>query len=283
MKKIMSISLIFSVLIGSSLALLCFAQPGNIKGNEYIVGPGDILEITVWDHDDLARKIEVSREGAISFPFIGVINVMNNSVFDIEKKIQSELADGFLIAPQVNVIVSEYNNQKVFIFGEVKKPGSYVIQQKIQLLSLISDAGGFTDQRGQIALVVRPEVGGVNQQPMPLETANENEIIKIDLEKIFLQKNNFAQFNILPGDTVYIEKAEIFYVTGEVKSPGKFEWEKGLTVRQAVSLAGGGTSKAAINRIEIIRNKNHIEIKLKPDLVDPVLPNDIIKVPESYF
>ena len=91
-------------------------------------------------------------------------------------------------------------------------------------------------------------------------------------------------FNVMPGDSIYIGESEKIYVTGEVRSPGRLKWEKGLTVREAVSMAGGGTTRASINRIQIIRNDENGDEKLiKPKLGDPVLPNDIIKVPESYF
>ena len=88
---------------------------------------------------------------------------------------------------------------------------------------------------------------------------------------------------MVPNDTIYIGTAERVFVTGEVKRPGEIEYNEGMTVRQAISLAGGGTPKAAVSRTLIVRMNNGKEIEIKPELSDAVLPNDILKIPESYF
>lgn len=251
--------------------------------DEYVVGPGDVLDILVWDNDDLNRTVELSQEGAFTFPFIGKVNTSNLSVFQIERLLVQKLSDGYLVAPQVSITVAEYRNQKVFLFGEVARPGSYVLKHRSHLLELISEAGGFTEKRGTICVIVRPEAKADKNLPTSIQNAKKSEIIRINLDKLISGEVDTPSFFIMPGDSIYISESEKIYVTGEVMSPGKLNWEKGLTVRQAVSMAGGGTPRASINRISIIRNDNGVEKMFKPNLGDPVLPNDIIKVPESYF
>lgn len=256
---------------------LCMSQ------NNYIVGPGDVLDIQIWDNSDLNRIVEISQDGSFSFPFIGKIITSNLSIFQIERLLINKLSDGYLVAPQVSISVAEYQNQKVFLFGEIARPGSYILKHHSQLLEIISEAGGFTEQRGTTGIVIRPETGAKKKRPTPLYEAKKSEIIQINLDKLISGAEDTSPFYVMPGDSIYISESEKIFVTGEVWRPGELRWEKGLTVRQAVSMAGGSTPKASIKRIQIIRYDNSLEKTIKPKLGDPVLPNDIIKVPESYF
>lgn len=251
--------------------------------DEYVVGPGDVLNIQVWDNNDLNRTVEISQEGALTFPFIGKVDISDLSIFQIERLLTQKLSEGYLVAPQVSISVSEYRNQKVFLFGEVANPGSYILKHRNHLLELISEAGGFTEQRGSTCLIVRSKSNENRNRPKPIHDADKSEMIQINLEKLISGAKKTPPIFIMPGDTIYIGKTEKIYVTGEVRSPGKLNWEKGLTVREAVSLAGGGTPRASMKRIRIIRKDGGAEITIKPKLGDPVQPNDIIKVPESYF
>jgi polysaccharide export outer membrane protein len=251
--------------------------------DDYVVGPGDVLDIQVWDNNDLNRTVEISQEGAFTFPFIGKVDAINLSVFQIERLLIQKLAEGYLVAPQVSVTVAEYRNQKVFLFGEVARPGSYILKHRNHLLELISEAGGFTKQRGSTGVIVRPQSQADKSLPKSIQDADKSEIINIDLDKLISGAEDTPPFLVMPGDTIYIGKSEKIYVTGEVRSPGQLNWEKGMTVREAVSLAGGGTPRASINRVRIIRKDNGAEKTIKPNLGDLVQPNDIIKVPESYF
>jgi polysaccharide export outer membrane protein len=251
--------------------------------NNYVVGPGDLLDIQVWDNSDLNRTVEISQEGSFSFPFVGKINASNLSVFQIKRLLVKKLSDGYLVAPQVSITVAEYRNQKVFLFGEIARPGSYVLKHRSHLLEIISEAGGFTPQRGTTGVVVRPEAGASKQTPTSIQDAKKSEIIHINLDQLLSGAAGTPPVYVMPGDSIYIGESEKIFVTGEVRRPGELRWEKGLTVRQAVSMAGGGTPRASINRVRIIRNDNGAEKIIKPGLGDPVLPNDIIKVPESYF
>lgn len=264
--------------------LSAFPAPPRVLADEnYAVGPGDVLDIKVWDHEDLNRSVEVSEEGAFTFPFIGKVKVSGMTTFRIEKILEDKLADGYLVAPQVNISMAEYRNQRAFVFGEVKKPGVYMLTHRYNLLELISEAGGFSEERGSTCTIVRPASKAKKDQPTSIEEAGQNEIITIDIEKLVSGKMGANTPYVRPGDSIYVSEAEKIYVTGEVKAPGELKWKKGITVREAVSLAGGGTARSAINRTQIIRKIHGTEQVIKPNMGDPVLPNDIVKVPESYF
>ena len=254
-------------------------QPAS---KNYIIGSGDILQIQVWDHDDLNRKVEVGPDGTFSFPFIGNIQASGKSVFVLEKQLIEKLSEGYLVSPQLTVGVAEYKNKKVFLFGEVARPGSYILKPDMRLLELISEAGGFTDNRGVACTIVRQPELEKNAKPIAIEDASGHVTVSVNLSRLIAgdSKENIL---LIPNDSIHISTAEHIYVTGEVKKPGEVEYMEGLTVRQAISMAGGGTPKAAVKRTTIIRMENGKEIETMPNLGDAVFPNDIIKVPESFF
>ncbi len=265
-------------LVMSSLGI--YAENLSIK--EYTVGPGDILDIQVWDNEDLNRTVEVSWEGVFTFPLIGKVHADGFSVFELENLIEKRLADGYIIAPQVTVDVTEYQSQKVFLLGEVKNPGSYVLKRKTHILELISMAGGFADMAGRTIKIVRPKSQKQSEGHVSPTEDKENEIITLDLGK-FRDDNTYEAFFVASGDHIYVNPVTRIFVSGEVGSPGEFKWEKDLTVHQAISLAGGHTKLGALKRTIIIRVKNGKEEEYKVRMDDLVMPGDIIKVPGRYF
>ncbi len=255
----------------------------NLSNKEYTIGPEDVLEIKVWDNEDLDRTVEVSQEGSITFPFIGKFNAKALSVFEIENLIKNRLADGYIVAPQVTVSIVEYQSRKVFVLGEVKRPGSYVLKRKTHILELITQAGGFTDKAGRTIKIVRSK--SLLQREGYVTPAGEEEhatIVTFDLDKIEVD-NPYGNFYVKSGDSIYVNSVPLFFVIGEVRKPGEFNWAKGITVRQAISLAEGPTQLAAQKRTKIIRVKNGKEKEHKVGMNDLVTPGDIIKVPGSYF
>lgn len=275
------IFLISSLLVLSVLSLSSLA--GEVpSGKEYIIGAEDVLEIQVWGQDDLHRTVEVSQEGAFSFPLIGKIDAVGLSVFELENLLRERLADGYLVKPYVTVGLEKYGSKKVFILGDVKNPGPYLIKGKIDLLALISEAGGLTEDAGQKVTITRPGPPENMDGPGPLNKAGENRVIILDLDQFTAGDSN-DRFFVAPGDSIYVSRAPRFFVTGEVKKPGEFKWENGLTVRKAIAMAGGPTIKGAPNRTQIQRAENGSEREFRPKICDPVMPDDIVKVPVSYF
>ncbi|MEF9426809.1 MAG: SLBB domain-containing protein, partial [Candidatus Mariimomonas ferrooxydans] len=170
------------------------------------------------------------------------------------------------------------NRTKIIrILGEVKKPGTYAIKGKAYILELISEAGGFTEMADHSVTIARPK----DLKPDNIKEAGKNkgnEIIKVNIDESLDER-----FFVINEDTIYVNKAPRIFVTGEVKNPGEYKWEKDLTVRQAISLAGGQTERGASNRTKIIRTENGKEKEIRPGLGDVIMPYDIINIPKSYF
>ena len=256
----------------------------NLSNNEYTIGPEDILEIQVWDNEDLNRIVEVSQEGTFTFHLIDKVHADGLSIFELENLIEKRLADGYILDPQVTVSINEYHSRKVFLLGEVQKPGSYILKRKTHILELISEAGGFTSMAGQTIKIVRPKSQKQSEGHVSPAEDKENEIIiTLDIGK-FSANSAHGTFFVKSGDSVYVNPTPRIYVIGAVEKPGAIKWKKSLTVRQAISSAGGSTQMAALKRTKIIRiNKNGKENEITARMDDLVTPDDIIKVPERMF
>lgn len=241
---------------------------------EYVIGGGDLLKITVYDNPDLATESRVSNEGKITFPLIGEVLVSGNTAIELEKKIAGLLADGYLVKPQVSVFIEEYRSKKVSVLGEVAKPGLVNLKGKSTLLEVISDAGGITLNAGEALTIQRAGSG---------ERSTGDVTVVVDLKRLFEDGDITSNLAVMDGDSIYVPKAAFVYVNGEVKNPGAYKITKGLTVLKSITLAGGFTPKASESRTKIIRKTANDENTIKAKMDEIVKPDDIIFVPESWF
>ncbi len=259
----------------------CLPDEGSSDvSKEYVVGPDDVIDIQVWGNDDMRRIVEISRDGTFTFPFIDKVSAAGLSIAELESLITHKLSDGYFTNPQVTITVSKYRSQRVIVLGEVNRPGSYPVKGKTHILEIISEAGGLTDKAGRTITVTRsdrPRGDASDGESRRVDTS-----ISIELDQL-VRRNDDAQFFVHNGDSIYVAQARRIFVTGEVNRPGEYRWERGLTVNQAISLAGGATKRGAPERTKITRTEKGAEIRIKPKLSDAVVPDDIIEVPQSYF
>jgi polysaccharide export outer membrane protein len=282
---------------------------------EYVIGEGDLLRITVYDNPDLTTDARVSGEGKISFPLIGEVTVNEMKVANAEKTIARLLEAGYIVKPQVNIFIAEYKSKKVTVLGEVTKPGIVVLRGASTLLEVISDAGGITLNAGDSIVITRkiikpsPErilirslaektdkddnkekdvlnaaLGKLTEKNDKNENMNNEELnVIVDTKRLFEEGDVTVNVPVQAGDSVYVPKAAFVYVNGEVRNPGAYKITKGLSVLKAITIAGGFTIKASEGRTKIIRMTEKGEIKIKAKFDDLVMPDDIIQVPESFF
>jgi polysaccharide export outer membrane protein len=249
---------------------------------DYKIGAEDILEVKVWGHEDLTRDVQVSQTGEFTFPFIGKVKAAGRTTAEVEKEITNRLKSGYLVDPQVSVAIKEYRSQKVYVVGEVKTPGTYLLTGPTSVVEILSRAGGPTQLAGNEVLVIRPRGQESKEGPIKPEEARPEEVIQLDRRA--LQGGNVAHnIPLMDGDTVVVSKADYFYVLGEVRNPGQFVYQDGLTVIKAITIAGGFTDKAAAGRTRIIREKHGVRKEMQITMTAPVEPNDMVMVPESFF
>lgn len=245
----------------------------SLHAEDYLVGPGDVLAITVYDNDDLATKVRVSAAGTIVMPLLGQVKVTGGTVNEITDKITGLLADGYLVNPQVNIFVEEYRSKKVVVLGNVRIPGLIKLSGPTNFLELVSQAGGLEKDAGDTATIQRRKADG-----------EMTDIIVVDLLAL-IEKGDLSQnVEIQDGDTVFISKAGMCFITGEVQSAGTYTCGDGTNVLRLVALAGGFTGKASKSGIRIVRIVNNEKTVFKNvDLYTPLLDNDVVVVPESFF
>lgn len=256
------------------------AQP--IPAAEYVVGPQDVLSITVFNEPALSGRFTVEGDGTINYPLIGRVAVAGKTLRAIQEGLTKQLAAGYLVNPQVTVLVEQYRSQSIFVMGEVRQPGKHIITGTLSLLEALSQAGGPTATAGTEVIVRRPKDPGAPPGPVdPTDDTLSDVVARVSLQDV--QTGRAVHVTIRDGDTIFVPKAEMFFVTGHVRSPGSYVWEKGMTVLKAISLAGGITERGARNRVKIIRIVNGQRKEIRVKMTDPVLPNDTVEVPQRYF
>lgn len=240
------------------------------------LGPGDLLEIGVFDAPELTTRTRVNSDGAISFPLLGSLKVDGSTPEQLQALIESELKRRDLVkSPQVTVFIAEYANQAVFVLGEVNRPGAYPVMGSHRLFDLVSAAGGFSARAGRSITITR-------------RGATTPEIIRMGRDPDFAAGNP----EVHAGDTIYVAQAGLVYVVGDVAHPGGFLIDAGekLTLLQALALAQGVQSTASLKGTRLVRTTEHgrqeIAVDLKKVLAlqvpDPTLQDqDIIYVPNS--
>ncbi|MCX5811380.1 MAG: SLBB domain-containing protein [Proteobacteria bacterium] len=253
--------------------------------DDYKIGVEDELSVTVWDHPDLTRKIRVNLEGRISFPLIGELDVSGLTPLQLEKKLKELLSQGFIVSPQISVMVTEYRSQKVSIIGEVNSPGSYPLTKKTLLIEAIAMAGGVKSDADLEIMIVRPKEKKKDEKDAVLlpDQVDPSEVIKVRLRDV-LEGEKTQNIEVQNFDTIFVPKMKVFYVTGEAKRPGQYTYMKNLTVLKAISTAGGFTEKAAKRQVKIVREKNGKKIEIEHISLDhPIEPSDTIVIPESFW
>jgi polysaccharide export outer membrane protein len=288
--------------IGLGLALL-YMWPAF--ADEYEIGAGDVLHVTVLGQSEMTGDFPVDQEGLLSFPVLGKVKASQMSTREVERKLTTLLADGYLRRPQVTVTVQEYRSQKVFVTGEVQRPGPYALKADRSLLALLGDVGQLTPNAGHEVLVVRPPPGvvapafpltapstggdapGGSDGAAPPPAGSTLEIPGADVFHISLQElqSGNPERNILlqAGDTVYVPRAAQIYVTGSVAHPGPYRFQEGTTLLQALTLAGGVTERGSAKRAKVIRTVGGKKQEVKVQMSDLVQPEDTIVVPERFF
>lgn len=256
---------------------------------DYVVGPQDVLAITVWDQDDLKGKFAVETDGTFTFPLIGRIKAGGLTLRALEAELKRRLMDGFFVRPQVTVAIEQYRSQRVFVVGEVRTPGTYSLTGDMTLIEILARAGSTLSTAAEEVLVVRAPAGGVASEPtLPVPGASNGhnvkqpEIVRVDVKD--LQSGALAEnLSLRDGDTVFVPRAATLFVTGQVKSPGEYAIKKDLTVLQALSLAGGVADRGSTGRIKIVRLVDGKKKEITAKLGDVVQAGDTIIVQERFF
>lgn len=264
---------------GCLFALLAAAGSSAAQPTEYVIGPQDVLSISVFG-SDIAGKYTVEADGTFTFDLIGRVTAGGKSPRELEAELRKKLADGYFKNPQVSVAVEHYRSQQIFVVGEVRTPGAYPLTGDMTLIEALARAGSVTPAASGEALIVHPRTAK-NGPLLPGQDADA-EVVRVDVKA--LQSGALSQnYRLRDGDTIFLPAADIIYIYGQIKSPGSFPIKSGTTVLQALSLAGGVTDRGATSRIRVSRVVDGKKKELRVRLTDVLQPGDTLIVPERFF
>jgi len=253
---------------------------------EYVIGARDVLKITVWGQDDLSKEYPVDPDGYVSFPLIGRVKATGLTPTAFAGELRTRLEKDYFVNPQVLVSVREYLSQKVHVSGETDKPGVYYLSGPTTVRDILSRAGGLSKAAGSQVVLVRAE--GLREGKSP-----DAGTLRLNVARV-LAGDPAENVPVRDGDTLVVPKGNTFFVFGEVRKPGAYQLDKETNVLEGITLAGGFTDKAAPGRVRVIRSTGAGQQVISVDMNDvikrgqrekaiPLLENDVVVVPESFF
>jgi polysaccharide export outer membrane protein len=236
-------------------------QPGD---QNYIIGPGDTVEVDMLERTDFNTKAKVGTDGMIQLPYIGAIAASNRTTQQLSAQIGAALIKGgYFEHPNLSVQVVAFAARYVTVLGSVNQPGLVPIDRAYRLSEIIARVGGLKEG-GADYVILRPAKGP------------ERHFVIKELATGAVDSDPYVS----PGDTIYSPTAELFYISGQVKSPGAYALISDMTLRMAIGRGGGLTDMGSEHGIKITRGGKKLG---KVDLDSKIEPGDVIVVGERLF
>jgi polysaccharide export outer membrane protein len=236
--------------------------------------PRDYLTITVLGVPDFSGKFPVDADGMIAYPFLGRLKAAGFTASELEAEIRKRLDGDWVRNPQVRIEFEPIESKKISITGAVKAPGELKFAGELRVFDALVKAGMTTADAGDEVLVVRVA------PPRDGQTSAETEVISLSLRGI--EKGDpDSNIALKDGDHIRVSKGQLVTITGQVRSPGAYAATVGMTVRQALALAGDVTEKGTHRGLKILRRtpgKPEPEEIKNVKLEDIVQPGDTIIV-----
>ncbi|WP_374588155.1 polysaccharide export protein EpsE [Ideonella dechloratans] len=240
---------------------------------EYRLGGGDLIKILVYQNPDLTLETRLSDSGSTSYPLLGAIKLGGLTVAEAEQLIANGLRKGdFVKDPQVTVVLETARGSQVSVLGQVQRPGRYVLETgQTHLSDVLAMAGGLTPQLGADQVTV---VG--TREGKPFRQV-------VDLPQIFSSAERPNDLLMQGNDVVYVDRAPVYYIYGEVQRPGQLRLERGMTLLQGLAAGGGLTLRGTERGIRIHRRTATGTEVLEPDMQAKLQDGDVIYVQQSLF
>ncbi len=243
---------------------------------EYRLGAGDVVRVLVYQNPDLTIETRVSETGVISFPLLGNVRIGGLGVSAAEKLIADGLKNGnFVKQPQVTLTLLQVKGNQASVLGQVNRPGRYPIETAdMRLTDLLANAGGVATTGGDQLVLT----GMRNGKPFRLE---------IDLPSVFGPSADQGRINdvlIQNGDVLWVDRAPLVYIYGEVQRPGPMRLERGMTLMQVLAAGGGLNQRGTERGIRVHRKGADGKVQVMQAAMDEgVKDGDVVYVKESLF
>jgi polysaccharide biosynthesis/export protein len=282
--------ILLSVLISAQAPASREASPPpqvQVATDDYLVGPQDVLNLTVFNDDSLSRPaLVVDTDGTIDCPYVGRQKVSGMTTRQIEEMLrrllglrrdpQGKVIGGYLTNPNINVSVKDFRSQRVNVMGAVKTPGYVELQGDPTLTRALSQAGYPTPDSGSYVQIT-------HEAPPPGTTVDAASPVQEKIPRLEIENGRASRIRLRPGDSVFVPNADKFFITGEVKTVGQLVLSQETTVQQAIIMAGGVTDRANKNRVRISRIVNGKTVDIKANDSTIVQPGDTITVARRIF
>lgn len=251
------------------------ALPAPLPG--YLIGPQDEIRVTVFDAEQLTGSYRVDTDGYIQFPLLGRIQVGGMSLGDVQAKLRMLLSNGYIRNPQLRVDINEYKSQSIFVSGEVRSPAEIRMTGAMTLLKALAQAGSPLSSASSELTIARRSATA----PPGSGAAENADVIRVNWRD--LQTGRANDLALQDGDVIFVPKAQTFFIQGYVRNPGTFVIESGLTVEQAVALAGGLTERGTNRGIKASRMVDGKTTEVELKLSDKVQAGDVITIKQRLF
>jgi len=246
---------------------------GNAVQAREIIGASDSIRITVFQNPDLTTDTRVSQSGSIVFPLIGEVGVAGLTTTEAGIRIADQLKRGnYIINPQVSVAIVQVRSRQVTVLGQIARPGNYVLEDnRSRLTDILTQAGGISSTGAETVRVLTNRGGKYEKH-------------EINFPALFRGGDPSTNIQLENGDTIFVERAPVFYIYGEVQRAGAYRLEPNTIVMQALSLGGGLTARATERGIGIHRRMPNGELMMiDAKLTDPIQADDIVFVRERLM
>jgi len=216
----------------------------NVDPGDYLLGPGDLLEVKILEARDLGCTVRVSSRGFVSLPLLNEVEVKGLTAYEAEEYIESLYKKRFIKDPHISIFVKEHFSQRITIVGEVKNPGTYDYLAKQRLLDVLALAGGLKETAGALVQVRRSG-----------PTTNNRNVYIVDLDRLI--KEGAVELNIAinGGDVIFVPEAGMFFVDGAVRKPGSYPLKSRMNLQEAILAAGGFAPYAERDEVTVVRNQ----------------------------
>jgi len=244
------------------------------KPADYRLGAGDAIKISVFQNPDLTVETRVAESGAVTYPLIGAVQLGGLSIADAELAIAAKLREGgFVQKPQVNIMLMQFKGNQVSVLGMVNRPGRYPIETgNTRLTDMLATAGGAIPSGGADIIILAGTRDGKSFRQ------------EIDIPAMFIGGNTDLDIPVAGGDIIYVHRAPMFYIYGEVQRGGSYRLERNMTVLQGLAQGAGLTVRGTERGLRIHRRGPDGKVQvISPEKSDLIQADDVLYVQESFF
>ena len=214
----------------------------NSDPSDYLLGSGDLLQIKVFEAEDLNTTVRVSSRGYVTLPLLGAVSVKGLSAREAEEKIENLYRADYIKDPHLSIFVEEHFSRRVTLMGQFRNPGTYDYLSKQRLLDVMALGGGLSDKAGRVIQIRR--YGG---------STEDQSVFIVDLDQLIKDGKSELNIEINSSDVLFVPEAGTFFVDGAVRRPGSYYIKHKTTIQEAFLEAGGLAPYANKKHATLIR------------------------------